>query len=292
MPYTLVKGEFHLYYKISRHVGSRPDGDSLWFKPNDPAKLSNIAGRGVSFNNGGCAQLRFETIDALELHYKGTEQNHDLAVAARDCTTEEAGFTGIEYAPELYTSVRTATPHPTKGYILTRNVDPYGRPVSFVFAGTTNQPEDDKRWLDTKWLDESFNAALARSGNAYPAFYTGLPTDLRNRILELVAQARKTREEVWKKDSSTKGFRLSTLKKLEDLTIWPKLFRRLVTYFKDDEFAGIAGFDAWLRASSTRDDKVWIISKGELGNMHDVIEVQQNKMLMIHRPGDLIIVPR
>ena len=45
MPYTLVKGEFHLYYKISRHVESPPDGDSRWFKPNDPAMLSNIGGR-------------------------------------------------------------------------------------------------------------------------------------------------------------------------------------------------------------------------------------------------------
>jgi hypothetical protein len=34
MGYNLVKGEFSLFYNINRHVGSRPDGDSIWFKPN------------------------------------------------------------------------------------------------------------------------------------------------------------------------------------------------------------------------------------------------------------------
>lgn len=291
MPYRLVKGEFHLYYKSTRHVGSRPDGDSAWFKPDDPTLLSGIEGRSVSFNNGGFAQLRFEAIDALELHYKGAEQNHELAVAAQDFIMEEAGFTHIEYAPELYTSVRTATPHPTKGYVLTRNVDPYGRPVSFVFPGTTNKKDGDDHWLDTAWLDQSTSAALARSGNAYPAFYTGLPTDLRNRVIALVDQARKVRQRVWKRDLSTKGFRAPGLEKLEELVVWPKLFRRLVSYFKDGN-SGLAGFDSWLRESSTRDDDLWIISRGELGNMHDVIDVQRNKMLMLYRPGDVIIVPR
>lgn len=291
MTYRLVKGKFYLYYNITRHVGSRPDGDSVWFRPDDSTLLSDIEGRSADFNKGGFAQLRFEAIDALELHYKGAEQNHELAVAARDLTTGEAGFTSVEYAPKLYTSVREAEPHPIEGYILTRSVDPWGRPVSFVFAGKTNDPEGDGFFLDTKRPDDSINAALARSGNAYPAFYTGLYTELRNRILELVGRSREARAELWKKDSSMKGFRLSTLPKLQDLVVWPKLFRRLVTYLKDKDFAGITGFISWLRDSSSRDDELWIISKGELGNMHDIILVQHNKLLMLHDPGDLVIVP-
>jgi hypothetical protein len=203
----------------------------------------------------------------------------------------EGRCTYVEYSPELYISVRTATPHPTKGYILTRSIDPYGRPVSFVFAGTTNRQDGSEYWLDTAWLDQSINATLARSGNAYPTFYTGLPTDLRNRVLTLVAQARKVRRRIWKRDLSTKGFRASGLDKLEELAIWPKLFRRLVSYFKDGN-TGLAGFDSWLRQSSTRDDALWIISKGEPGNMHDVIDFQRNKLLMLYRPDDLVIVPR
>ena len=33
MPYRLVKGEFHLFYKKQKRVGSQPDGGSVWFKP-------------------------------------------------------------------------------------------------------------------------------------------------------------------------------------------------------------------------------------------------------------------
>ncbi len=291
MGYRLVKGEFHLYYKSKRHVGSQPDGDSIWFKPNRKTLLSNIGGRSAKFNAGGFAQLRFEAIDALELHYEGTEQNHNQAVVARNFTTRRVGFTSVEYSPELYLSVKTATPHPTRGYILTRNVDPYGRPVSFVFAGTTNKQDGIEYWLNTPWLNQSINAALARSGNAYPTFYSGLPTDLRNRILTLTDQARNPRRQIWIRDLSTKGFGAFGLGQLQKLVIWPKLFRRLVTYFKSGKI-GLGGFDSWLRQSGKKDDELWIISKGEKGNMHDVIRFHQGKMLMLYPPDDLIIVPQ
>ncbi|UCD92650.1 MAG: hypothetical protein JSV43_01650 [Methanobacteriota archaeon] len=295
MPYKLVKGEFHLYYRSTRHVGSQPDGDSIWFKPNDPLLLSGIGGRSVEFNNGGFAQLRFEAIDALELHYKGAEQNLELAFDSRDFTLGEAGFSvpDIVYAPQTFKAVRSAIPHPTKGFILTRNIDPFGRPVSFVFAGTTNKQDGNEYWLDTTWLNDSINAALARSGNAYPSFYTGLPTDLRNRIRDLVRTAQKPPKMIWKPDLSTKGFRAPSLEKLEELVIWPKLFRRLITFFNDGK-TDLGDFDEWIRASSTRDDEVWIISEAELGNMHDVIvyEEKKNKMFMKYAPKELIIVPR
>ena len=42
MPYRLVKGEFHLFYKKQKLVGSQPDGDSVWFKPDDRALLSEL----------------------------------------------------------------------------------------------------------------------------------------------------------------------------------------------------------------------------------------------------------
>lgn len=42
MPYRLVKGEFHLFYKKQKLVGSQPDGDSVWFKPEDRALLGKL----------------------------------------------------------------------------------------------------------------------------------------------------------------------------------------------------------------------------------------------------------
>jgi len=83
--YRLVRGTFQLRYRGKRQVGSRPDGDSVWFKPNRPSLLKGIAGRDAGINAGGLAQLRFEGIDALELHYPQSEhQNSEEAVGARD----------------------------------------------------------------------------------------------------------------------------------------------------------------------------------------------------------------
>jgi hypothetical protein len=64
MPYKLIEGEVRLFYRSTRLVGSRPDGDSTWFKPDNPNLLSDIGHRSADFNKGGFAQLRFEGIDA------------------------------------------------------------------------------------------------------------------------------------------------------------------------------------------------------------------------------------
>ena len=65
MPYRVINGYFHLFYRSERFVGSRPDGDSCWFLPDDPDLLTGLGGRSVEFNGGGFAQLRFEGIDAV-----------------------------------------------------------------------------------------------------------------------------------------------------------------------------------------------------------------------------------
>ncbi len=296
MSYRLVKGEFHLLYHSTRRVGSQPDGDSLWFKPDDVSLFVNQpVGRSVKLNKGGFAQLRFEAIDALELHFRGTAQNHKLAVESRDFALEQADFTSVEYSPKLYLTVRASVPLNTKGYILVRrfrdgstNVDPYGRPVSFVFSGSTNLPDGTEEFVDVRRMDGSINAALAGSGNAYPAYYTGLPTDLRNRIAALIDSAQSPPKGIWRKDKSTKGFRASDLDDIEPLVIWPKFFRRLVSYFKVPN-VGVAGFEAWLRDG--HDDGLWIVSKGELGNLHDVLIVDDGRVRMDYGPGDLVIVP-
>ena len=73
---------------------------------------------------------------------------------------------------------------------------------------------------------------------------------------------------------------------------WPKLYRRLFAFFKEGN-TSLGAFDAWLRADSNqRDDQVWIISEGHLGNLHDVIDVSGNQIRMVCWPEDIVIVPR
>ena len=191
MAYRLIKGQFHLSYKRQRHVGSQPDGDSIWFKPNQVNLLSNLSGRNADFNGGGFVNLRFEGIDALELHYKGSHQSLNNAKASRDLALSRAGFQQVIYstASQLGLSVKNASPHPVLGYILTRGIDPFGRPVSFVFAGSASEQDGSNVWLGVSRLNQSINAKLIDQGQAYPAFYTGLPSDLRDRITELTIRA-------------------------------------------------------------------------------------------------------
>lgn len=294
MGYSLIKGQFHLFYRSERHVGARPDGDSIWFKPNDRQQLRNLGGRSVDYNGGGFAQLRFEGIDALELHYKGSNhQKVPECAEARDRVLRLVGFTTVTYAPtdNIDTSVRTASPHPIAGYILSRNVDPYGRPVAFAFVGSTSQADGSEVWLTDSWMSRSLNARLVSAGHAYPAYYTGLPTDLRNRLTRLTTNARNARKGIWRVDSSLSGANIRNASALERFALWPKLYRRLFAYFSEGN-SRISGFETWLRADSERDDALWIISRGELGNMHDIFSVTGNRIQMHYGPHDIVITPR
>ena len=64
MPFTLIKGKFHI-------KGYAPDGDSLRFSPDDHNNWKKLDGPKVKLNKRRHhAQLRFEGIDALETHYR------------------------------------------------------------------------------------------------------------------------------------------------------------------------------------------------------------------------------
>ena len=61
MPMLCLAGAFHV-------TGTEPDGDSLRFRPDDPAQWDAVPGP-VRRNASGAAQLRLDGIDALETHY-------------------------------------------------------------------------------------------------------------------------------------------------------------------------------------------------------------------------------
>ena len=293
MGYRLIKGEFHLFYQgETRRSGSRPDGDSCWFKPNKKARFKGIdteePGRRVEFNKGGMAQLRFEAIDALEVHFQGTHQEMGLAKRARDETMENAGFSSVVFGGSDETTAQSATPHPVPGYVLTRKVDPNRRPVCFVFAGKTNEGDGKDVFLDTTRVKKSLNAKLMAAGHAYPSYYTGLPTDLRKQFSSLANGAKG--KGLGPKDTTKSGLKVTGAASLETSVIWPKLFRRLADFVKTKR--PISQFPAWLEEDSDRNDRMWIVSRAELGNLTDAIAVKNGKVRMVLDPSDLIIVPR
>jgi len=300
MSYRLIKGTFALYYirADERRQGSRPDGDSIWFKPDDPELLHDLGGRDAKFNKGDFAQLRFEGIDALELHYPGYDHQHkEGAVAARDFLLEKTGFTVDEYAPhpDIPRYVRSCTPASIRGYILSQTIDPYGRPVSFVFKGAANKPDGDNVFLTVNRMDQSLNANLIRKGHVYPAYYApredvgGLPWDLRNHLTRLSDNAWMHDWGVWEFDESRANPRIRNMDELMELAIWPKLYRRLALYFQDGN-NGLANFEEWL-TDNDKDDRVLILTRGENTHLHGTFEIRGNRINMRYWPEELLIYP-
>ncbi|GGN33762.1 hypothetical protein GCM10011578_073830 [Streptomyces fuscichromogenes] len=71
----------------------------------------------------------------------------------------------------------------------------------------------------------------------------------------------------------------------------PKLFRRIVPCLVAGA-TDVNGFDAWLRSDPVhRDDPLFLLDRGEYGNLHDVIEAAGQDIQLTLWPEDFIISP-
>jgi hypothetical protein len=228
MPFTLIEGTFHV-------TGYSPDGDSLRFKPNNLELLKALPGGRIDANARGHVQLRIEAIDALETHYTpqgGSSTFHQPIEFARDAVDALMAF--VEIRNIRWTADRrtvASADDGTPGYILSREIEKYGRPVSFLFSGEAPEPDGASVMLTPDGLRDSYNVAALAAGLAYPTYYTGLFADLRQTLTHIAAVARKGRKGIHAIDATHAGFKAQTIADITDeLVIMPKLFRRLSEY--------------------------------------------------------------
>jgi len=289
MMYRLVKGTFRLFYTSASGSlrSGAPDGDSIWFRPNNPKRFDGLGRRKVRYNKGDCVQLRFEGVDALELHYQGLHQRLADAAASRDLIIEKLGFGEVTYGGGSGMLARTAVVHPVPGYILTNGVDPHGRPISFVFAGELDKRDGAGMVLDETLLRRSMNGQLAASGQAYPMLYTSLPEEVREWLGERFDAARSEKLGVWRVDRTTAGTKLSSLSAVEEVALWPKFFRRVASWFR-----GKAGgsFRTWLASERSSDDVMLV--DGEERRMSELIWERRGKVGMVAGVWGGVVVPR
>jgi hypothetical protein len=176
MAYRIVKGTFHLSYQgVNRRVGSQPDGGSLWFKPDKPQYLKDLragnqAPRSAQINPGGMAQLRFEAIDAVVLHFQHFQQESKAPKGARHANLDGAGFDAdrVEYTSPRNVTARNAKPHAVGGHILTRSIHPYGRPVALVCCGDSDKQDSGLRCVAAGQAGSGRYAAGSRRGGRAP----------------------------------------------------------------------------------------------------------------------------
>jgi hypothetical protein len=134
---------------------------------------------------------------------------------------------------------------------------------------------------------------LLAAGHAYPAFYATLPADLRTHLAETSRAARTASVGLWPRSTADPdgAATIANLAGLEQLVIWPKLFRRIVPYLASG-FTDFDGFDGWLRADPVnRDDELFLLDKLERGNMHDVVHSSGQQIRLTVWPEDFIISP-
>lgn len=286
MPFTLIAGTYHV-------TGYSPDGDSIRFKPHNLQLLKNLPGGQLKANARGHVQLRIEAIDTLETHYtpQGDSNTfHQPVKFARDAVDALISF--VEIQDVIWTTDRktvASAKDGTPGYILSREVEKYGRPVAFVFAG--NPPENDGESVALKAdrMRDSYNFAAIRDGLAYATYYTGLFADLREAFTAAAESARESRAGLYSDDVTTAGFEVQTIADISDkFVIMPKLFRRLSEYVS--KTGSVVGFK---QALAQAQEPVLDLHTANFTHFDTFIEQASGsaRIALTRRPEELVFGP-
>lgn len=275
MAFHIIKGTFHV-------VGYSPDGDSIRFKADNEDNWSLLSGPPANLNARRHAQLRLEAIDTLETHFLNMHQPLTLAIKALDFLLHSLKITGVQW-DVLRTRVTEANDG-TDGYIVSREVEQNRRPVSFVYTGEPPQGDGSEIFLDAANVRKSINSQLLESGLAYPTFYKGLFSDLRDALTAAAAIARLGNLEIWSNDRTNTGFGIEGIESItEQHIILPKLFRRLAEYLEGG--GPIAGFKEFLENKA---EGITIISNTHFTHFDTVVEVSGDTVTMTEPPENLI----
>jgi len=278
MSYTLIQGTF-------RAIGFSPDGDSVRFAPNNVDLVNTLPGGSTELIAGKSIQLRLECIDALETHYTSgsprfNHQPMQKAMAAREKLLELLGFTGIQWSANL-SEVVACDADDRPGYILSNTFDSYGaRPVAYAFAGQLppNRADGEDVFLTANWLAQSTNCEMVEQGFAYPMYYEGAFYDLRARFNQAVqtARAANAANGVWRTDLTAEGFAVPPDTVLtDDHALWPKLFRRVSSFFRENPADGLAQFPDWLAANR---DRCIDLDTGSWTALHNFVAHQNGRI--------------
>jgi endonuclease YncB( thermonuclease family) len=295
MSYVLLRGLFVIRYPDLPRQGPEPDGDTVKFRPDSPALVEglrrpsgtppDISARGIS--------VRLEAIDALETHFSEAHQELTGANAARDRLLKLLGFTGVTFFEDHPNKVKAADQDSIRGHVLSNGIDANGRLIGFVYPGDPDEPDGADVYLDEARTDQSANVTLLAEGLAYPTFYATLPASLRTHLAKTSRTARDAGMGLWPRSKADPNGKAGVpdLNALQQLVMWPKLFRRIVPYLATGA-TDFKKFDAWLREDKVhRDDPLFLLDRGEYGNMHDVIDVAGQAIQLTVWPEDFIISP-
>ena len=267
--FIAISGTFHV-------SGYAADGDGLRFKARNVAIWGKLAGYPVQLNGQGQARLRLEGIDTLEMNLEGGQQPLKYAREALDLLLSRLGIRGNLFGP-------SHAREGAGGYILARRVEKHGAPVAFVFAGGPVWPDGAEGLLDTALLKKSGNYQLIAAGLAYPTYYAGLLPELREELTRACREARNKQQGFWPLDRTNSGVAMDGPEALAKNIIFPKLWRRLARFLKEN--GDLGGFKEYLELHP---DPVTYLPTGRCGNLAEFVQVQDMSVKLTAAPEDLV----
>ena len=265
---------FTLFNGIFKPGTGFPDGDTVRFLPDETTPLFTLPrkGRAPKVNEkNGTISLRYEGIDSLE--------KSAIKPYSSDATMKNLELLGL-VGPE----------DEGPGHILSNQIGPNGRPISFVFKGKSDGNTGDKVFLTVEILKSSVNFQILEAGTAYPLFYDTLYWDLRAALAEAAVEARTNEIGFWPKDKTQSGIVWGGKPSLETIApIFPKLWRRLQKYTQHQEFSDdSATLDNFMEYLSDNPDRLFILSKSRFTDLDNIVEVDGDKVSLPFQPEDLI----
>jgi endonuclease YncB( thermonuclease family) len=265
--YRAIFGEFVI-------IGKQPDGDSVRFKADNPSLLAKLKNASrLKESSDGTVQLRFEGIDAPELHYGGTLQ--PLGRESRDRLLQWIGFRNVRYSNLTVTG---SSPERVRGAILSAVVEKNGRPVAYVLgaAEATGLKDDSSIAVDDTRLRLTLNALSLEQGMSYFTVYNSMPEAQIKTFQQLTTKARAAKLGIWAVDK-TKEFTLENAESIGESgqLILPKLFRRATDYLNAKRKNKTnASFKNWLIDSQDTPNSQdgLLLERGSKKRLSDLIE--------------------
>ena len=305
MKYLLIKGHFHVVGHSPdgdsiKFIAENPSTWDLLISDYSDTLKEKLAEVDPKTSVGNVVTVRLQGVDALETHYtpRSPRKPDDITISddrgrpspGRHHQPGDIGRQAADFLLEalhvldvtwygtrvvkdiLVKSGRRAVRIADKfedalpGYIITRYIDPKGRPIAWVFGGKTSARNGALYTAAqvARKIARSANYKLLREGLVYPYFYMTLPSSIRDLLVEAVVKARgeadpfmrskrKLRSElkriqvnaadqrreiprkipnVWVYDRTTRGIALSELVQItEETEMWPYLFRKLIKHW-------------------------------------------------------------
>ncbi len=280
MSFKVIKGSFHV-------VGYSPDGDSIRFKAEDTSSWEQLGGGKVKLNSKGHAQLRIEGIDTLETHYEQEHQPKEFAVLATNYLFKLLGVENVIWN-DSGSKVTSANDGVT-GYIVSRQAERYGRPVSFVFPNLSELKSVDELYLNSQIARKSVNYKMLSKGLAYPTFYDGMFYDLRELFSKAAVKARSSKKGLWSEDKTNTYCAINSLIDVtENNIILPKLFRRVTAYLKDHDSFDSKKFIAEL---GKKPEEVLMLNILHFTHFDNLLSVNsQGKIKLTQKPENLVFL--